>query len=129
MPNNKSHEIKIALVKDQSGEHAIPIIPDPGAMQVGDTVRYVSSDGELRVEFPKEPSHFKDGTPCKGGSPFKDGTLIVSGSLVSGSQILTLESGGLFECRCSLTLHDGRQVGWNKKTNPQSGGVHDIQPH
>ena len=75
MPN--THEITIALVKDQDGEHAIPRIPDPGAMHVGDTVHYVSSDSELRVEFPLEQSKANDGTPCQGGSPFKGGTLTV----------------------------------------------------
>jgi len=122
MPN--THEITIALVKDQHGEHAIPRIPDPGAMQVGDTVHYVSSDGELRVVFPAERSTANDETPCQGGSPFKGGTLEVI-----GSQSLTLERGGLFECRCFLTLKDGREVKWDQRTNPQSGGVHDIQPH
>lgn len=118
----KTHEITIALVKDQHGEHAIPRIPDSGAMQVGDTVHYVSNDGVLRVKFPEGPT-FPEGKSCKGGSPFKGGMLTVS-----GSQSLTLERGGLFECRCFLTLHDGRKIGWTKN-NLQSGGVHDIQPH
>lgn len=106
----KTHEITIALVKDKDGEHAIPRIPDSGAMQVGDTVRYVSRDGKFQVDFPS-------------GSPFKNGMLPVT-----DSQSLTLERGGLFECRCSLTLPDGRLVEWSQK-NLQSGGVHDIQPH
>ena len=105
----KTHEIIIALVKDQHGEHAIPRIPIPGAMQVGDTVHYVSTDGKLQVEFPS-------------GSPFKDGM-----SIVTGPQSLTLERGGLFECRCSLTFQD-RVIKWSPE-NLQSGGVHDIQPH
>lgn len=105
-----THEIKVRL----QGTEAVPDpIPE---MKIGETVRYVSDDGEVEIAFP-------------GRSPFSRNDEL--NSRVRGGVILELvnESTGLpnnaFVCRCFLTLPDRQVVGW--KSDPSiSGGEHRV---
>ena len=101
-----THEIKITRV----GKDAVPPRPMP-VMHVGETVRYSSDDGTVRVEF-------RDN-----GSPFQE-TEINDGTIV------TVQNSGTFLCRCFITLFiplpDGTTtVGW--EAHPSlSGADHDV---
>jgi hypothetical protein len=103
------HEIKLKF----DGKTVKPTLPT--VMNVGETVRYSADAGTIgvaafKIEFPT-------------GSPFKSATQITD------SSTRTLELGGKFQSRCSMTLADGRVVGWDAVSNPESGGVHDVQPN
>jgi hypothetical protein len=107
MPGVADHEITIRLT---DGGHAKPDIP--AAMKVGETVRYTSSDGDLRIVFPN-------------GSPFGDtGTDIAE---IRGERTLTLQREGVFLCRCFITPSGSiQEVGWDPVASPQSGGEHNV---
>jgi hypothetical protein len=102
------HEVKLQF----DGKTVKPTIP--GVMNVGETVSYSPDAGNIRV------AAFKVDFPS--GSPFKGVNQITD------SSARKLEIGGKFQCRCSMTLADGRVVGWDAVANPESGGVHDVQP-
>ncbi|HWZ41864.1 MAG TPA: hypothetical protein VNW97_00230 [Candidatus Saccharimonadales bacterium] len=105
------HEIKIALATIQGERQAVPQLPKPGSMNVGETVHYSSDDGEVRVEFPKE-------------TPFDTDVVI-------NSDVKKLIKKGTFHCGCSITLKDGTSIGWHsgEPLGGPSGGVHDVGPH
>jgi|SRR5215471_17677026 len=103
------HEVKLQF----DGKTVKPALPT--VMNVGETVSYLPDAGNIKV------SAFKIEFPT--GSPFK------GVSQISDSNPRTLEIGGKFQCRCSMTLADGRVVGWDAVANPESGGVHDVQPN
>jgi hypothetical protein len=104
---NVVHEVKIRLV---DGRHAVPEIPS--AMEVGDTVRYASPDGEFRIKFPR-------------GSPFgyaEPGILEIK----TGEPFL-LEREGHFFCECHITpVGSSDEIGWDPVASPQSGGEHNV---
>ena len=88
-------------------------------MEVGETVRYFSKEGEVTIHL-------------TGASPFRP---TKTGTQVPGGVILTLvqasEGEGFrndaFHIGCSLTLTDGTVVGWPKL--PGAGGdPHVKQP-
>lgn len=100
------YEIAIRLV---NGTDVVPEIP--AGMRVGDAVRYSSPDGGVTIEFPE-------------GSPFVDD----SGSEVtkiSDSQLHELRRQGDFTCRCTLTLSDGKRLGWSSGS-AKSGGTTTV---
>ena len=95
-------EIAIRLV------NGIDVVPEiPVGMNVGDTVRYSSPDGQVTIEFPE-------------GSPFLDnwGEQIAQ---ISDSQPHELRREGGFTCRCTLTLASGKKLGWSSGSR-KSGG-------
>lgn len=98
------YEIAIRLM---NGTDVVPEIPD--GMKVGDTVRYASADGDVMIEFAGPE-----------GSPFLDasGRQITK---ISDSQPHELKRQGGFDCRCTLTLRDGRRLGWSSGSE-RSGG-------
>jgi hypothetical protein len=87
---------------------AVPSIPS--RLHVGETVGYSSAVGSFRIEFP-------------GGSPFGEGAGPLT--IKEDSGILMLTKNGKFDCRCFMTLSDGREIGWSEQF-PASGGVHDV---
>ena len=115
MPIKADHEIEVRIV----GPDAIPLpkIEDI-KMNVGETVRYSSPHGEVKIVFP-------------GQSPFRNDNL--AGTEVPGSVILTLQQGmadnGLssFLGRCFVTPSGGTPVGWRSDPS-QSGGDHHVHP-
>jgi hypothetical protein len=103
-----THQIKITL----RGNLALP--PDPlPFMRVGETVRYFSDEGEVRIEFPER-------------SPFR--TDNQTNTSIPGGIVVTLlsESGDAgFPCRCHITPPNGQEVGWAPNAEA-SGGVHKV---
>jgi hypothetical protein len=97
---------------------AVPPNPFP-EMAVGDTVRYVSNDGEVTIEF-------------EGPSPYRLDD--VPGTKVSGGVIVTVVSKstgrGLkddaFQCHCFLTLPGGQVIGWGPGSSI-SGADHHVK--
>jgi hypothetical protein len=108
MKTSRHHEIKINL----DGEYAAPAEPIP-FMWVGDTVRYWSDGGEVRIVFPDR-------------SPYRADD--VTKSYVPGAVILTLvtanETEG-FMGRCYITPPGKAEVGWSPDY-PAAGGVHRV---
>jgi hypothetical protein len=103
-----NHEITITLV----GNGAFPPLPMP-PMLVGETVRYSSSSGEVKIVFPER-------------SPFRTDNVV--GTDVPGGVILNLVSdsgAGTLPCRCFITLPNGTTVGWSE-SSPGSGGNHKV---
>jgi hypothetical protein len=103
MKPTPNHEIKIGL----KGNDVLPLNPLP-EMQVGDTVRFSSALGEVRILFP-------------GSSPFRDDQVPVTE--VPGSTMVTVlsetgEAGLSFGC--VITRSDKSTIGWSP-TNPGSG--------
>jgi hypothetical protein len=98
------HEIEIIV----QGNEILPIaIPE---MQVGETVRYTSRSGNVRIVFPDR-------------SPFRTDTALQTE--VPGSVLLTLLSDSgedALPCQCFVTLSDGTTVGWDP-SHPNAGGV------
>jgi hypothetical protein len=94
------HEITINL----RGGNALAPDPMP-AMKVGETVRYTSPSGKVRIVFPSS-------------SPFPI-------SEVNDSQIVTLATDGEFKCRCFITPPNGKEVGWDPD-HTDSGGNHKV---
>jgi hypothetical protein len=118
MPIKADHEIEVRVV----GDDAVPSIDiSKIEMHVGETVRYSSPDGEVKILFP-----FR--------SPFRSDDL--TGTEIPGSVILTLRQPerstvppGLpdFLCRCFITNSAGVTVGWRKDPS-KSGGDHHVKP-
>lgn len=106
---SRSYEIAIRLV---NGTDVVPQIPE--GMELGDTVRYVSPDGEVTIEFPEK-------------SPFLDdqGREIAA---IADSLPHELQREGDFTCHCTLTLPDQRKLGWSSGSQ-QSGGVTTVGHH
>jgi hypothetical protein len=107
--------------------HTVEIIAQNGSallkeplpkMTVGETVRYVSGDGEVTIVFP-------------GRSPFRlDGQ---TNTEVHGQVILTLvsdsgEGDSGLACHCSLTLKNGQTIGWPNDPSLSGGDHHVKQP-
>lgn len=106
---SKNHDIEIRLTDG----HAFPVLPVPGLMEVGDTVRYFSKDGAARVEF-------TDASPFGNDAP----------DSVPGGETRTLTVGGIFFCKCFVTPPGNKlEIGWFEGEEPQSGGDHDVKPH
>jgi hypothetical protein len=109
-PTNQHHEIKIT----KQGTNAVPgTIP---TMAVGDTVRYSSVSGEVRILFPERSPFRTDDEPM---TSVPGGVIL---TLVSGSR------GGTLECRCFITGKDKSEVGWSSPENLISGGRHKVTP-
>jgi hypothetical protein len=79
-------------------------------MQVGQTVRYTSPAGKVRIVFPNL-------------SPFRNDNQTMTE--VRDSEIAELVSPGTFTCRCFITLPDGKEVGWDA-LHTNSGGDHKV---
>jgi hypothetical protein len=114
MPIKADHEIEVKIV----GDGAVPSQPiDKIEMKVGETVRYSSPDGDVKIVFP-----FR--------SPFRNDDL--TGTDVPGSVILPLKQAERpnvpsdFLCRCFITTPRGVTVGW-KKDPSDSGGDHHVR--
>ena len=109
MKTNQHHEINITL----KGDSAVPPDPIP-FMKVGDTVRYTSDGGEVRIKFPDR-------------SPYRVDT--VTQTDVPGAVILTLVSANDtdgFLGYCYIKPHgQSKEVGWGPDS-PASGGVHRV---
>jgi hypothetical protein len=99
------HNISIAL-KDG---HAFPPSPMP-ELHFGQTVRYTSSAGKVRIVFPNL-------------SPFRNDNQTMTE--VRDSEVAKLLTDGTFTCRCFITLPNGEEVGWDPQ-HPDSGGVHKV---
>jgi hypothetical protein len=99
------HDISIAL-KDG---HAFPPNPIP-ELHFGQTVRYTSSAGKVRIVFPDQ-------------SPFRTDDLPMTE--VQDSEVAKLVTDGTFTCRCFITLPNGDVAGWDPQ-HPESGGVHKV---
>lgn len=86
--------------------------PDPmPEMHVGQTVRYSSAAGEVRILFTDR-------------SPFRADNK--TDTSVPGAVILTLLSAGdSLPCRCFVTPKGGKEVGWDKD-HPWAGGDHKV---
>ena len=82
------HEIPVILIDGLP----IPQIPAPGTLHVGDTVRYTSVDGEVRIEFEL---------------PFSD-----VNDVIRGGEIRLMTRAGNFFCKCFLVLPSGTEIGW-----------------
>ena len=95
------HEITINL----QGGNALPPDPMP-AMKVGETVRYTSPSGKVRVVF-SDPSPYRTDSQTM--------------HEVLDSEIVTLTTECEFTCQCFITPPNGKEVGWDKD-HPQSGG-------
>jgi hypothetical protein len=82
--------------------------PPLQGMNPGETVRYSSPDGKVRIEF-------KDN-----GSPFRE-------TVIEDRQIVKVQNvPGKFRCRCFVTLPGGKTVGWDEKNPDLSGADHDV---
>ncbi len=104
---NINHEIYIDFV---AGTHAIPNIPAPGVMGIGDTVQYTSAGRSFRVEFPN-------------GSPFSEnGQPRIQ---ITDSALYKVQVKGNFQSRCFITI-GSTEVGWAPGKIPESGGVHNV---
>jgi hypothetical protein len=114
MPIKAVHEIEVRIV----GNNAIPSPQiDDIEMKVGETVRYSSLDGEVKIVFPER-------------SPFRNDDL--TGTEIPGAVILTLQQGEQtsalpFRCRCFVTPKGGPPVGWTSDPS-KSGGDHHVKP-
>ncbi len=81
----------------------------PEIFKVGQTVQYTSPHGKVRIAFP-------------GRSPYPTNE-------VSDSALHTLMRAGKFKFHCYITpTGSSVEIGWNKKTNPNAGGEHDVRP-
>jgi hypothetical protein len=109
VPNAATADYTIP-VKLVDGLHALPD-PHSPIMNVGETLRYVCSDGaSFRVVYQSR----------------SDPTVTFE---IADSNVRRLETGGLFGCKCWITRFDGVEVGWDEKTSPESGGEPEIKPH
>jgi len=115
-PIKPDFDIEITTRKDANGNPtAEPPKPLP-TMRVGQTVRYFSKDGEVRIVFPER-------------SPFREDSLPMT--QVPGSMILTLVSdtgptpNDVLRCRCFITPPNGPEFGWAGDPSP-SGGDHHV---
>jgi hypothetical protein len=101
MPNH--HEIQIHLIEGASVQtDASPVL------YVGDTVRYSSPDGKVRVNFPSS-------------SPFATSEL-------HSAHTHTVKNSGHFQFQCFVTpTGKTEEIGWDKN-NAQAGGEHDVIP-
>lgn len=107
MQNVVHHEIRIRLV---DGRHATPDIPP--AMEVGETVRYTSWDGEFRIFFPDK-------------TPFGDADAEIHE--IKTGETFRLEREGQFFCECFITpFGSSNEIGWDPVASPQSGGEHNV---
>jgi hypothetical protein len=110
------HEIEVKIV----GKGAEPTPPiGTIEMKVGETVRYFSPDGNVKILFP-----FR--------SPFRNDDK--TGTEVQGLEILTLQQAERptvppdppdFLCRCFITNSEGT-FGWSEDS-PNSGGDHHVK--
>jgi hypothetical protein len=110
-----THEVEIRL-EELRGNYYYPF-PD---MNVTETVRYFSKDGEVTIHF-------------TGHSPFRHDDA--TGTQVPGGVILTLVKASegrdlpndAFHCGCSVTLSTGEVVGWPQLASA-GGDTHVHQP-
>jgi hypothetical protein len=99
------HDIIIAL------EHGNAVPPDPmPELHFGQTVRYRSPAGKVRIVFPNL-------------SPFRNDNQAMTE--VQDSEIATLVTDGTFTCRCFITPENGQEVGWDPQ-HPDSGGIQKV---
>jgi hypothetical protein len=103
------HEIEIKLVNQTS---AIPPNPMP-EMQVGDTVRYFSSAGDVTITFPLH-------------SPFRADDTAMTEVSTPGAPFPALVRAGTFACGCVITLPNQQKVGW-PMAGATSGGEHVVK--
>jgi hypothetical protein len=103
MKPTPNHEIEIGL----KGNDVLPLNPLP-EMRVGDTVRFSSALGEVRIVFPES-------------SPFRDDQVHMTE--VPGSTMVTVlreSKGAGLKFGCIITLPDKSTIGWSP-SNPGSG--------
>jgi hypothetical protein len=113
MPTQEEHH---DLTIDLDGPHAKPRACP--LMKVGDTVTYLSDQGEVKVQFVDKDSG-------KEASPFESGEATIIGS---GTQKLKNE--GTFEVRCFVKPQGKEEfIGWDKDTSPESGGQFPVKPN
>ena len=112
-------DIEIKMRKNATGVPTDAVPPNPlPPMKVGQTVRYFSKDGDVRIVFPQR-------------SPFREDDLPMT--QVPGAMILTLVSDSgpspndALRCRCFIKPPDGPEVGWVSNTS-DSGGDHHVKP-
>jgi hypothetical protein len=101
-----TYDVKITLV---NGIHAKPpaTLPD---LVVGDGVRYVSDEGDVKVQF-------------DGLSPYDVATII-------DSNVHLVLREGTFRFRCFIKPHGQDQfVGWDPVMSPDSGADQIIPKH
>jgi hypothetical protein len=94
------HEVDIRRV----GNAAVAT-PSVIGMDIGETIRYSSPDGSVRIEFPQ-------------GSPY-DQTIVRDG------EVHVVQNQGHFSSRCFLILPDNSEIGWSLDSQ-QSGADHDV---
>ena len=102
------HRIEIQV----NGNDAVPPNPLPH-MDFGDTVRYFSKAGTVKIVFP-------------GPSPFRTDNAVMTE--VTSSDTPTVQFNGketIFGCRCFVELPNGTIVGWGPGS-PLSGGDHHV---
>jgi hypothetical protein len=107
--SSKHHDIEIT----RNGNVVSPpkSMPD---VRVGDTVRYVFKGTErVTITFPQL-------------SPFQTDQQI--NTQVHSGETSTAVREGSFQSGCSITLPDGKSIGWDAVTNPpESGGEIKIK--
>jgi hypothetical protein len=106
----KSAHHEIAITRD--GQHAIPSACP--AMNIGDTARYSSPDGEVKVVFVDAATHLP-------ASPFE-------AKEITGSAPQTVIKSGQFEFRCFVKV-GSEFIGWDALTSPKSGGQFPVPPN
>jgi hypothetical protein len=106
------HEIEIAL----KGQHALPsACPE---MNIGDTVRYSTLDGEVKVDF-------VDAVTDQPASPFGK-----TKTTITGSALQTVSTSGVFKVHCFVRApYSTEFIGWDRETSPQSGGQFPVPPN
>jgi hypothetical protein len=106
------HEIEIIV----EGQHALPSACP--AMNIGDTVRYSTLNGEVKVDF-------VDAVTGQPASPFGK-----TKTTITGSAPQTVTTSGDFEVRCFVKEpYETVFKGWDAKTSPQSGGQFPVPPN
>jgi hypothetical protein len=106
------HEIEITL-KDQ---HALPSACP--AMNIGDTVRYSTLNGEVKVEF-------VDAATLQPASPFGK-----TKTTITGSALQTVTTSGEFRVRCFVKEPGETEFkGGNEGHSPEWAGVFPVPPN
>ena len=96
----KRHKIMITF-----DEHcALVALPKKPRLRKGDTIRWDSPHGPVRINFPDN-------------SPFG-----ASGEVAGSTSHKVTAYRGTFKYGCGVTVKSGKHIGWPGKTTPGSGG-------
>jgi hypothetical protein len=112
MTPTPTYEIVIGF----KGSDVLPLDPIP-ELEVGDTLRFSSALGEVRIFFP-------------GCSPFRDDQQTmteVPGSIMVTVLTKTTEDGLSFGC--IITLPDGSTIGWSPSNTGSGADVRVTKPN